>query len=250
MLKGKDRLIVALDVSDGRKALELVDMLAPYAGMFKVGMELFYSNGAEMVKEIKKKGGKIFLDLKMHDIPNTVSRAARALAGLGVDMINVHAAGGKEMMKQAALAAREGAAAAGYKTPLVIAVTVLTSISQEVFNIEMGMQGKIIDRVTSWAEIVREAGLDGVVASPLEISAIRNVCGNDFVIVTPGIRPSGSEMGDQKRIMTPGQAVKSGASYIVVGRPIIAAENPAAAARAISEEMDAAKEKNRLWRVF
>ncbi|GBF32993.1 orotidine 5'-phosphate decarboxylase [Desulfocucumis palustris] len=243
MLNGKDRLIVALDVSDGRRALELVDMLAPFTGMFKVGMELFYSGGADMVKEIKKKGGKIFLDLKMHDIPNTVSRAAGALAGLGVDMLNVHAAGGREMMRQAALAAREGAAAAGNKPPLVIAVTVLTSISQEMFNNEMGLQGKIIDRVTAWAEITREAGLDGVVSSPLEIAAIRRACGDDFIIVTPGIRPSGSVRADQKRVMTPGEAVKDGASYIVAGRPITGAEDPAAAARAITEEMDAVLEK-------
>jgi orotidine-5'-phosphate decarboxylase len=241
-MPGKDRLIIALDVNDSRKALELVNMLAPYTGMFKVGMELFYSQGAGIISEIKKKNCKVFLDLKLHDIPNTVYRAARALAGLGADIINVHAAGGKEMMRQAMAGVKEGvkegAAASGARPPLVIAVTVLTSIDQEVFNSQLGVPGPIMDSVLSWAVQAKEAGLDGVVASPLEVAAIREACGKKFVVVTPGIRPSGSDVGDQKRIMTPGQAINAGATYIVVGRPVTAADDPVSAAMKIAAEID------------
>ena len=237
-MPGKDRQIIALDVSDSRKAIELADMLAPYAGMFKVGMELFYSQGAGIISEIKKRKGKVFLDLKLHDIPNTIYRAARALAGLGADIINVHAAGGKEMMRQAMAGVKEGAAASGARPPLVIAVTVLTSIDQEVFNNQLGVPGPIIDSVLSWAVQAKEAGLDGVVASPLEVAAIREACGKNFVVVTPGIRPSGSDAGDQKRIMTPGQAINAGATYIVVGRPVTAADDPVSAAMKIAAEID------------
>jgi orotidine-5'-phosphate decarboxylase len=243
MLKGKERLIIALDVSDGNKALELADMLAPYAGMFKVGMELFYSQGAGIITQIKKRNGKVFLDLKLHDIPNTVYRAARCLGGLGADVINVHAAGGQEMMRQAMLGLKEGAAAAGLGPPLVIAVTVLTSIDQDAFNKQLGLPGRIMDRVLSWAQQAKEAGLDGVVASPLEVAAIRGACGDNFVVVTPGIRPAGSEIGDQKRIMTPAQAVNAGATYIVVGRPVTAAADPVSAAMQIAGEMENNMEK-------
>lgn len=240
---GKDRLIIALDVSDGGKALELTDMLAPYAGMFKVGMELYYSQGANIISEIKKRNGKVFLDLKLHDIPNTVYRAARALAVLGADIINVHAAGGSEMMRQTVAGVKEGVAASGASPPLVIAVTVLTSMDQDAFNRQLGMPGKIIDRVSAWALQAKEAGLDGVVASPLEIAAIRKACGDDFAVVTPGIRPWGSESGDQKRIMTPGLAINAGATYIVVGRPVTAADDPVSAARKIAAEIDHAQGK-------
>lgn len=238
MPRGKDRLIIALDVSDAGKAVELVEQLTPYTGMFKVGMELFYSQGAEIIREIKKRNGKIFLDLKMHDIPNTVARAARVLARLGVDMINVHAAGGREMMQAAAEAVRQESAALGVKPPLIIAVTVLTSISQEVFNQQMGMPGEIMDRVTYWARLAEEAGMDGVVASPREATAIRQTCGSEFIIVTPGVRPEGSEKGDQKRVTTPGQAILAGATYLVVGRPITGAADPVRGAREVVLEIE------------
>lgn len=240
MLRGKDRLIVALDVSDARRALELVEQLTPYVGMFKVGMELFYSQGSEIIREIKKQKGKIFLDLKLHDIPNTVARAAVVLARLGVDMINVHAAGGGEMMRAAVDAVRRECAGLGIRPPLMIAVTVLTSISQEAFNSEMGVPGEIMDRAAAWAGLARNAGMDGVVASPREVVAIRQACGPDFIIVTPGVRPAGSQKGDQKRIMTPGQAVKTGATYLVVGRPITGDADPARAAGAVVEEIEGA----------
>ncbi|MCL6611239.1 MAG: orotidine-5'-phosphate decarboxylase [Peptococcaceae bacterium] len=231
-----DRLIVALDVSTGEKALELADRLKPCAGMFKVGMELFYSAGGDIVKELKNKGCRVFLDLKLHDIPNTVAGAARAITGLGPDIINVHAAGGPGMMRSAAEAVRDEAERKKIARPLVIAVTVLTSIDQKTFH-EMGINGKIEDFVVSWSEMAVECGLDGVVASPAEASMIRKACGDKFVIVTPGVRPAWSGAGDQKRIATPSGAISAGATYIVVGRPITGSADPLGAAGKIIEEI-------------
>lgn len=227
---------MALDVSDPAKALELADMLKPCAGMFKVGMELFYSAGGDIVREIKKRGCSVFLDLKLHDIPNTVAAAAGALVRLGPDMINVHASGGPEMMRAAAEAAGEAAGRLGMARPLVIAVTVLTSIDRDMLNNRMGIRGEIGDYVAGWSKMARECGLDGVVASPKEIALIREACGPGFVIVTPGVRPAWSEAGDQKRVMTPAAAVSAGATYIVVGRPITASPDPLASAEKILEE--------------
>lgn len=238
MLRGRDRLIVALDVSDAGKAFELVEQLAPHTGMFKVGMELFYSQGIEVIRQIKKRNGRIFLDLKLHDIPNTVARAARVLARLGVDMINVHAAGGREMMQAASEAVRQESETLGIKPPLIIAVTILTSISQETFKNELGFPGEIGERVSAWARMAEDAGMDGVVASPREVTAIRRVCGPEFVIVTPGVRPAGSTRDDQKRVMSPGEAIKAGSTYLVVGRPITGAADPIQGARAVVEEID------------
>ncbi len=232
LTSGRDRLIVALDVSDAEKALGLVDLLKPWAGMFKVGMELFYSAGGEIVKEIKKRGCRVFLDLKLHDIPNTAAGAARALARLGPDMINVHAAGGPEMIKAAAGAAREEADRIGLARPLVVAVTVLTSIDRKNFNL-MGMRGKIEDYVARWSKMAADCGLDGVVSSPEEVPLVRKTCGPDFVIVTPGVRPAWSAAGDQKRFATPAAAVSAGATYIVVGRPVTGSPDPRDAAEKI-----------------
>ena len=233
----REKLIVALDVASAAEALVLTRQLAPYAGVFKVGMQLFYSAGPEVVCHIKEQGVKVFLDLKLHDIPNTVGQAAKALAGLGADIINVHAAGGTAMMKAGAQAVRERAAALGIPAPLIIAVTVLTSVDQRIFNQEMGLSGEIEDRVKTWAMLTKEAGLDGVVASPRETSIIRQTCGEEFAIITPGIRPSWSVSGDQKRIMTPAEAIGQGSSYLVVGRPITGSDNPPAAAQKILQEM-------------
>lgn len=238
-MEGKERLIVALDVPEKDKALALVEGLSSYVGMFKVGMELFYSLGQEIVREIKLREGKIFLDLKMHDIPNTVASASAVLADLGVDMINVHAAGGLEMMKRSLEAVKEGSLKKGLVPPKVIAVTILTSLNQEAFNEEIGFGGEIEGKVISWALLAKKAGLDGVVASPLEIESIRKHCGDDFLIVTPGVRLLGSDLGDQKRVMTPLEAVKKGASYVVVGRPILKAIDPKKASQEIA--MDLAK---------
>ncbi|GAB6181089.1 orotidine-5'-phosphate decarboxylase [Desulfotomaculum defluvii] len=233
----KERLIVALDVDTKEEALQLTQKLSPYAGFFKVGMQLFYSSGPEIIRLLKDQGVKVFLDLKLHDIPNTVGQAARVLAGLGADIINVHASGGVSMMRQAADSVRERAYALGLAAPLVISVTVLTSIDEQVFNNEIGLPGTIQDRVKKWATMTQEAGLDGVVASPREIQTIREACGPEFKIITPGIRPAWSVVGDQKRIMTPGMAIKQGTSYIVVGRPITANEEPAVAAQKILSEI-------------
>ncbi|SHE35166.1 orotidine-5'-phosphate decarboxylase [Desulforamulus putei] len=233
----KEKLIVALDVNTTEAALELVRKLSPRVGMFKVGMQLFYSAGPDVVRRIKEEGVRVFLDLKLHDIPNTVAQAARALAGLGADIINVHAAGGTAMMRAAAGAVRERAAALGLPAPLVISVTVLTSIDQPVFQQELGYSGDIQGKVRAWAILTKEAGLDGVVASPKEIAVIREACGDDFKIITPGIRPAWSVSDDQKRIMTPAEAIDQGASYLVVGRPVTGDADPSAAAQKILSEM-------------
>lgn len=233
----KEKLIAALDVDTAEAALDLVRKISSQVGMFKVGMQLFYSAGPDVVRRIKGEGVKVFLDLKLHDIPNTVGQAARALAGLGADIINVHAAGGTAMMRAAAEAVQERAAALGLPVPLVISVTVLTSIDQSTFQQDLGYTGAIQERVRAWASLTKQAGLDGVVASPKEIAVIREACGEDFKIITPGIRPAWSVSGDQKRIMTPGQAISAGASYLVVGRPITGDADPATAAQKILSEM-------------
>ncbi len=233
----KNQLIIALDVDTMAQAGTLADKLGPYAGGFKVGMQLYNSVGPEAVRGLREKGAPVFVDLKLHDIPNTVAGAARVLTGHGASILNVHAAGGVDMMAAAVNASRDEAVRTGIKPPLVVAVTVLTSISQDVFNKEIGITGAIRDRVVSWAMLAREAGLDGVVASPLEIAPIRKACGNDFVIITPGVRPAGTSTDDQKRTMTPGEAVRLGATYLVVGRPVTAAPDPVQAVCAILDEM-------------
>ncbi|MCQ2559281.1 MAG: orotidine-5'-phosphate decarboxylase [Clostridia bacterium] len=228
------RIIAALDVPTQAEALELVSQLTGEIEMFKVGMELFYACGGSIVQEIRARGGKVFLDLKLHDIPNTVARSAAVIARLGANIINVHAAGGLDMMQRAAEEARESAAKANLPLPRIIAVTVLTSINQEVFQQEVGFAGAILGKVVNWAELAKKAGLDGVVSSPWEIEAVRQSCGSDFLIVTPGVRPLGAALGDQKRVMTPEDAVSKGASYVVIGRPITQAANPAEAAQQIA----------------
>ncbi|MFZ5644455.1 MAG: orotidine-5'-phosphate decarboxylase [Bacillota bacterium] len=230
-------LIVALDVNSREKALALVDKLSDHVGMFKVGMELFYGTGGNIVKEIKNRGGRVFLDLKLHDIPNTVARASRVITGLEPDIINVHASGGPEMMSEAAAAVSEEAASLDIKKPLVIAVTVLTSINREILNGSIGIEGELEATVVRWSEMTKKCGLDGVVASPKEVSVIREKCGDDFIIVTPGVRPSGSETNDQKRVMTPLEAIKAGSSYIVVGRPVTSSDNPVESAKNILREL-------------
>ncbi len=241
MIKFKNPLIIALDVNTMREAELLVDTLAPYAGGFKAGMQLYNSEGPEVLQRLRVKA-PVFVDLKFHDIPNTVAGATRVLTRLGAAILNVHAAGGGDMMRAARDAARDEAARAKIRPPLVVAVTVLTSISQEVFNNQIGLPGSIEERVVAWALLAKEAGLDGVVASPREIAAIRKYCGQDFIIITPGVRPAGAAADDQKRTMTPGEAIGLGATYLVVGRPVTAASDPVAAARGILEEIELASE--------
>jgi orotidine-5'-phosphate decarboxylase len=231
----KDKILVALDVESGAEALRLADTLRDAVGGFKIGSRLFTAEGPSIVRALAERGDRVFLDLKFHDIPNTVSTAVAAATGLGVWMVNVHASGGPAMMRAARAAAHETAAKRNSVPPLVIAVTVLTSMNQAVLS-ETGVVIELMDQVLRLTELTKEAGLDGVVASPRETAAIRRRCGEDFAIVTPGIRggAADADKGDQERTMSPADAVAAGSSYLVVGRPIIAATDPLAAARAIA----------------
>lgn len=234
----KEKIILPLDVNTAEKAVELVRILNNNIGAFKVGLELVNSAGFGIFEQIKQAGaGKIFYDCKFHDIPNTVAGASRGAVRLGVWMFNVHCTGGFAMMKAAKDAAREESEKLGVPCPIVIGVTVLTSIDQAILNDEIHVPGTVADEVVHLAKLAKEAGLDGVVSSPHEIEIIRAACGPDFLIVTPGVRPAGADIGDQKRVMTPSEAVKKGADYLVIGRPIIKADDPKAAATAIAEEL-------------
>ena len=230
-----EKILVALDVETRDEALRLADLLRGSVGGFKIGSRLFTSEGPAMVRALTERGDRVFLDLKFHDIPNTVATAVAAATALGVWMVNVHARGGIAMMQAARNAAHEAAAKRNLPAPLVIAVTVLTSMNQAALR-ETGVVIDLIDQVLRLAELTREAGLDGVVASPKETEAIRQRCGADFAIVTPGIRggAASATKDDQERTMSPAEAIAAGATYLVVGRPIIAAPDPLAAARAIS----------------
>ena len=234
-----DQLLIALDVETGARALALADTLGDIAGGFKIGSRLFTLEGPAIVRAIASRGHRVFLDLKFHDIPNTVATAVAAATSLGVWMVNVHAAGGVKMMQAARDAARETAAREGVKPPIVIAVTVLTSMSAQALA-EVGVDTPVLDHVSHLAGLAKAAGLDGVVASPHETSLVRRRCGPGFTIVTPGIRGGGavtSGKDDQERTMTAAAAIDAGASYIVVGRPIIAAADPRQAAESIALEM-------------
>lgn len=234
----KEKIILPLDVDSADKAIDLVRTLKDDVGAFKVGLELVNSAGFGIFDQIKQAGaGKIFYDCKFHDIPNTVAGASRGATRLGVWMFNVHCAGGYAMMKAAKDAARAESDKLGIPCPVVIGVTILTSIDQAVLNDEIRTPGSVADQVVHYAKLAREAGLDGVVASPHEIELIRAACGPDCLIVTPGVRPAGADIGDQKRVMTPSEAVAKGADYLVIGRPITKADNPKSAAQAIAAEM-------------
>jgi orotidine-5'-phosphate decarboxylase len=231
-----DQLLVALDVPTGAEALALADRLRGIAGGFKVGSRLFTTEGPDFVRSLIRNGDRVFLDLKFHDIPNTVATAVAAATSLGVWMVNVHASGGLKMMQAAREAADETAAAENRPRPLVIAVTVLTSINASMLA-ETGVESPLIDQVVRLADLAQKAGLDGVVASPQETPILRKQCGSDFTIVTPGIRSAqAAGKDDQERTMTPAQAIEAGASYLVVGRPIIAAANARRAAEEIAEQ--------------
>jgi orotidine-5'-phosphate decarboxylase len=233
-----ERLLVALDVETGTRALELASALHGLAGGFKVGTRLFTLEGPGLVRELVSRGERVFLDLKFHDIPNTVAQAVESAVQTGAWMINVHASGGVPMMQSAVKAGRETAQRLGQPAPLLIAVTVLTSMNDEVLR-DIGVQRPMLDQVVALAKMTRDAGMDGVVASPQETAQIRRACGDGFLIVTPGIRGAAAQAraDDQTRTMGPADAVRAGASYIVVGRPIIAAADPRAAAEAIVEEL-------------
>jgi orotidine-5'-phosphate decarboxylase len=230
-------LIVALDLPTAEAALSLVDELGEPGRYYKVGAQLFTRAGPELIAELKDRGKRVFLDLKYHDIPHTVARSVESAAELGVDMLTIHASGGSAMMR----AAREAVALDG---PILVGVTLLTSFSgadvEEVWDKELR---SLRDDVARLANLAAEAGLDGVVSSALEVEALKRRHGGDFLVVTPGIRPEGDAAGDQARVATPAQAVLAGADYLVVGRPIHAAADPAAAFAALMDEVAAARER-------
>ena len=238
MSDGRKRIAVALDASERGRLLELARLLAPETGVLKIGLEAFCAHGPSLVTEVAALA-PVFLDLKLHDIPNTVGGAAAAAARTGASILNVHAGGGREMMRVAGERAREAAAAAGLPAPKVIAVTILTSLDAAALA-EVGIEGSPRTAALRLAVLAKESGLDGVVCSPEEIVAIRTACGPEFLLVVPGIRPAGSAAADQKRIATPGSAAKAGADLLVIGRPITGAADPVAAAREIAREIETA----------
>jgi len=227
-------ILVALDVESAARAIELADLLRGAVGGYKIGKQLFTAAGPAMVRELTSRGDRVFLDLKFHDIPNTVAGAVQAAVATGAWMVNVHASGGSAMMKAAAEAATKTAASLGRPRPLVIGVTVLTSMTDEVLH-EIGVARPMLDQVVHLAKLAKASGLDGVVASPQETRAIRDACGKDFQIVTPGIRPADQQgKDDQARTLTPAEAISAGATYLVIGRPITAASDPRQAADSIT----------------
>lgn len=225
MLKQQHEVIIALDFDSAEKVYAFLDRFHGQSLFVKIGMELFYAEGPSIVKEIKKRGHRIFLDLKLHDIPNTVMKAMKVLSSLDVDMCNLHAAGTREMMA----AALRGLTREDGSRPLLIAVTQLTSTDERALHEELMIPSPMPEVVMHYASLAEEIGLDGVVCSPLEAEAVHRRCGNHFLTVTPGIRFADGERGDQKRVMTPQEARRIGSDYIVVGRPITAAEDPVAA---------------------
>ena len=232
--EARKKIIFALDVESMAEAEKWADLLAPHVGMFKIGKQLFTACGPAVVKAIRERGGEVFLDLKYHDIPNTVAMASLEAARLGVRLFNLHALGGYEMMART-VEALNREFPNGERSRL-LAVTILTSASEMTLR-EVGIDLPVSEMVVKLALLARKAGIDGVVASPLEIPLIRAACGTDFLIVTPGVRPSFASADDQKRVMTPADAVKAGADYLVIGRPISAAEDPIKASESIIEEI-------------
>jgi orotidine-5'-phosphate decarboxylase len=231
--EARKKIIFALDVNGVSEIDRYAGLLAERVGMFKVGKELFTSCGPEAVKAVQRHGGLVFLDLKYHDIPNTVAKAMLEAARLGVQLANLHALGGAEMMETASTAVRKEF---GDDRPRLLAVTILTSSTAATLR-GVGIEHPLEQMVVRLAKLAQEAGMDGVVASPLEIGPIRAACGPDFLIVTPGVRPGFAAVDDQKRIMTPAEAVRGGADYLVIGRPIAKADDPAAAADLITDEI-------------
>jgi orotidine-5'-phosphate decarboxylase len=231
--QAREKIIFALDVNGLEEIERFSEMLSGRVGMFKVGKELFTSCGPHAVRAVQRHGGKVFLDLKYHDIPNTVAKAMVEAARLGVQLVNLHALGGAEMMETAV---REVQREFGDDRPKLLAVTILTSSTAETLR-QVGIERPVEEMVVRLARLAKDAGMDGVVASPLEIGPIRQACGPDFLIVTPGVRPAFAAVDDQKRIMTPAEAVTAGADYLVIGRPIAKAADPVAACQMIVDEI-------------
>ena len=239
MPDARARLAVALDLPDRAALLAMARRVAPEAGVLKLGLEAFVAEGPALVREVVASGADVFLDLKLHDIPNTVGRAAAAAVATGAAIVNCHASGGPDMLRAFGDEGRAAAAKAGRSAPRLIAVTILTSLDAAALAM-IGVAGSPREAAVRLAALAQESGLDGVVCSPEEISAIRAACGKDFLLVVPGVRPAGAALGDQKRVATPADAIRAGADILVVGRPITGAVDPAAAARGIVAEISAA----------
>jgi orotidine-5'-phosphate decarboxylase len=231
LLRAKDKIIVALDVASPQEARELVQRLGGQIGWFKIGLQLFTTAGPAIVEEVKKSGTKVFLDLKFHDIPHTVEQAVRSACALGADMLTIHLCGGLEMCR----AAVEGRAGS---STLLVGVTVLTSLNDQTLA-EVGTKANVVEQVLLLANLARAAGVTGLVASPHEIRPLRERFRSYFTIVTPGVRPVGADRGDQKRVMTPSEALKAGSDYLVIGRSITTAADPVAALNLIAGDLDA-----------
>ena len=236
MIPARDQLIVALDVSSAAQARNIVSSLGEFASFYKVGMQLYTSEGPSIVRELVGSGRRVFLDLKYHDIPNTVGAAVREAGGLGVSLLTVHGAGGSKMLRAAVEAARESNPAMK-----VVAVTVLTSMDEEALH-EVGVPGNLEKQVEKVANLALKAGCHGVVSSAREAKALRTHLGSDFLVVTPGVRPTGAALGDQARAVTPAEAIAAGSTHLVVGRPITAAANPAEEAEKIMREIEHASQ--------
>jgi len=238
----KQKLMLALDVDSREKAEEWVHKLKAHVGYFKVGLQLFTKEGPELVRSIRARGGRIFLDVKYHDIPNTVAKACESASALGVDFINVHALGGREMMRAAAESLAATSARMRLAKPRLLAVTILTSHDARSLGQEVGLKGRPEAEVRRLALLAKAAGCDGVVCSPREIKLVREACGKGFIIVTPGVRPPGAPKHDQKRTLGSGAALAAGADYLVVGRPITEAPDPVEAVLALARDMRASME--------
>ncbi|OQY19384.1 MAG: orotidine 5'-phosphate decarboxylase [Desulfobacteraceae bacterium 4572_35.1] len=234
----KERLIFALDVDNFAQAQKWVRMLHAEVGMFKVGKQLFTRCGPEVVQMVRDEGGEVFLDLKYHDIPNTVAKAGIEAARLGVKMFNVHTLGGAAMMQRTVEEVKTAAAGEGFALPVILGVTILTS-SSDAELLAVGISKPVAEMVPLLATLAKQSGMDGVVASAQEMSLIRAACGDEFIVVTPGVRPATAAKDDQCRVVTPGQAVAAGSDYLVVGRPIAQAVDPILAAREIVAQMEA-----------
>lgn len=232
----KQRLCMALDVDDMEQCRKLVSELKDYVGLWKIN-SAFTKYGKELVDYIKSQGCDVFIDMKFHDIPNTVANHGRVIAGLGASIMTIHSSGGKAMMEACVTAVKEEASKLKINPPKILAITVLTSIDDEVLQDGLNVKASCEEQVVHLAKLAKSAGVDGVVASPKEVPAIREAVGDDFIIMTPGIRPLWAVTGDQKRVTTPAQAIANGSDYLVIGRPVLKAEDKKEAARKVLEEM-------------
>jgi orotidine-5'-phosphate decarboxylase len=236
----RQRLILAVDTPTVDEARRIIDELYDYVGVFKIGLEMLMNEGPQVLKVFQDRDLRVFFDGKFLDIPNTVAKATEAVAGRGVDMFTVHASGGRKMLEACVASARKASTAAGKREPIVLGVTVLTSMDQKALNDELRVPGSVSDQVINLAKVCAASGVTGIVASPEEVAQIRGVVGEEMILVTPGVRPQWAAANDQSRVMTPADALKAGADYLVIGRPITASTDRKDAAKRIVEEMESA----------